>query len=227
MPGAASAPSPTPASPFQEAFDAVAVADQARPPHQKIDAAPEDTMEAGGTTTRPCGHEGVDNEQGPSCRGLVKSLRQIRWQLRLEWALLRKVGWKWVFGVLLVEYVHLVSRNAVYYIQGKVYRDNKADGMTANDKEFPLEPLKDLGFMLLGEGRWLPISLEWLETLFIALSGGFMVLLWLSRIFLNVRAGGPKVAIAGRDAPARPVLVIPVSTVRLSLALAWLRAVEI
>lgn len=91
-----------------------------------------------------------------------------------------------------------------------MYRQNKSDASTANDKDFPLAPLEDLGFMALGEGRWLPLSLEWLETFFIAVSGGLMVLLWLSRVFLNLRNGGPKVAIAGRDAADRPVLVIPV-----------------
>lgn len=50
------------------------------------------------------------------CRSLFKSPRQIRWQLRLEWALLRR-EWRWVFIVLLIEYIHLVSRNLVYYIQ--------------------------------------------------------------------------------------------------------------
>lgn len=78
-----------------------------------------------------------------------------------------------------------------------MYRQNKSDASTANDKDFPLAPLEDLGFMALGEGRWLPLSLEWLETFFIAVSGGLMVLLWLSRVFLNLRNGGPKVAWCG------------------------------
>lgn len=73
-----------------------------------------------------------------------------------------------------------------------------------------MAPLEDLGFMALGEGQWLPVSLEWLETFFIAILGGWMVLLWLTRILLNMHMGGPKVAIAGRDFPDRPVLIIPV-----------------
>ncbi len=177
-------------------------------------------MEEGGDigaavqTKRDARRGGADpEEQGTdgwiSCRSLFKSARQIRWQLRLEWALFRREGWRWVIYILLVEYVHLVSRNLVYYIQGKVYRDNLADASPENDKTFPLAPLKDLGFMALGEGTWLPISLEWLETFFIALLGGYMVLLWLTRLFLNLRTGGPKVAIAGCNTPD-PVVVIPV-----------------
>jgi hypothetical protein len=99
-----------------------------------------------------------------------------------------------------------------HHQQGKVYSQNRSDATPDNDKAFPLAPLEDLGFMALGEGRWLPLSLEWLETFFIALLGGYMVLLWLSRLFLNLRVGGPKVAIAGRDTPDRPVLVVPVRT---------------
>lgn len=99
--------------------------------------------------------------------------------------------------------------------KGKVYGNAKS----ADDKSFPLAPLEDLGFMALGEGRWLPVSLEWLETFFIAVLGGWMVLLWLTRILLNLRAGGPKVAIASRDMPDRPVLFVPVGT--LPLLLAW------
>lgn len=128
----------------EQAIEEATRFDEVRPPHQKIgpvdDLATRDPMQAamdvggsgsaaggagggGDAATLEChaagagaGAEGGQEDWGPYCRSLFKSPRQIRWQLRLEWALLRR-EWRWVVGLLLIEWFHLICRNLVYYIQ--------------------------------------------------------------------------------------------------------------
>ena len=74
--------------------------------------------------------------------------RQLKWQLRLEWALLRH-EWPWLLGFGVVEYLHLAARNLVYYAQGQVYHypdnHNKREHPPTN---FPYPPIP--GFHSLG-----------------------------------------------------------------------------
>lgn len=167
--------------------------------------------------TSPSSHQ---RRQRPSFRflptlfqGVLKSRRQLRWQLRLEWALLRH-EWPWIMGFAVVEYLHLAARNLVYYVQGQVYHyphnHNKREHPPTN---FPYPPIKDLGFMALDAGNLLPASLEWLMSFFMAALVALMLLLWLARLLLNVRFAGPKTALTGRDVPDRPLIVLPVPLV--------------
>ena len=169
---------------------------------------------------RPASPPSQQRRQRPSFRFLVplfpgtcKSRRQLKWQLRLEWALLRH-EWPWLLGFGVVEYLHLAARNLVYYAQGQVYHyphnHNKRDHPPTN---FPYPPIKDLGLMALEAGDLLPASLEWLTTLFMAMLVALVLLLWLAHLVLNVRFAGPKTSLTSRDASDRPLIILPVSLV--------------
>lgn len=149
----------------------------------------------------------------PLFRGGCKSRRQLKWQLCLEWALLRH-EWPWILGIVVMEYLHAAACNLVYYAQGQVYHyphdDNKREHPPTN---FPYPPIKDLGFMALNAGHLLPASLEWVTSFFMATLITLMLLLWLARLVLNVRFGGPKTALTSRDAPDRPIILLPVPLV--------------
>lgn len=96
-------------------MEGVAQFDAVRPPHQRVGPPDHDDV-ARRTAAIMEAEAGLEEEGWAYCRSLVKSPRQILWQLRLEWALLRR-EWRWMLWLLLIEYVHLVSRNLVYYIQ--------------------------------------------------------------------------------------------------------------
>ena len=147
--------------------------------------------------------------------GLCKSKSQIQWHFRLEWALL-KHEWHWFLGFIVVEYLHLYARNAVFYIQGKVYHyphDDPSQSFRKRHEQppahFPYPPLKDLGFMAFDAGHLLPQWHEWLLTFFVLALAGLSFLLVVARICLNMRFGGPKIALTSRDADDRRLVTMP------------------
>jgi hypothetical protein len=141
-----------------------------------------------------------------------KSPRQILWQLRLEWILLTK-EWPWYLGFIFVQYFHFVMRNVVYYAQGKFYHYPHTKPHEHPPEKFPDPPLPDLGFQILGKGKWLPMSVEWLVTFFITGLAVMLLILWAARLVLNIRWGGPKTAIT--DIENRPRITMPMPLVLL------------
>lgn len=151
-----------------------------------------------------------DRVQSLTSDSTFKSSRHIKWSLRLEWLLLRRV-WLWLVGFAFIEYLHLVARNLVYYAQGKAYHYPHSDSTWRHHPpvDFPYPPIEDLGFMAFHAGDRLPTSLEWLTTFFVSSLAALMLLLWLARIFLNVRFGGPKIALTVQNTENRPVIILP------------------
>ena len=141
-----------------------------------------------------------------------KSPRQLLWQLRLEWILLRK-EWPWFAGFILVQYFHFVMRNFVYYAQGKFYHYPHDEPHKHPPETFPDPPLPDLGFQILGKGKWLPMSVEWLVTFFIVGLAVLVLILLVARLILKIRWGGPKTAIT--DTENRPRITLPMPLVLL------------
>jgi len=149
-------------------------------------------------------HHLTSSHHSPAERVHVKSEREMRALLSLEWALMKRgvpPSKSPLFFLLLwifVEYVHLIAHNYVYYLQGKLWG---SDG--------PPPPMQDLGLMLLADR--LPERFEWIIGFATALLCGLMFSLGLLRLTLtNVNWGGPTIDVKTSDDRVKTTLPMPV-----------------